>query len=146
MLPHFHHAVAFDRMADGKVALQAFDDDGKNAESAWKRVPGGEAHRITYVCSMHVDCGVKVRLNVKSLGGSLERIVGVEHSSEMNEFDRSNAALTKSQKKAFIDAKRYGGTASDIMKHEQGDVLNTPGGKRKADDVGVEGVYLHDLA
>ena len=85
MLPHFRHAVAFDKMADGKVALQAFDDDGKNAQCAWMRLGGGEAHRITYVCSMHVDCGVKVRLNVKSLGGSLERIVGVEHSSEMNE-------------------------------------------------------------
>ena len=133
-------------MADGKAALQSFDDDGKNSDSAWTRLPGGDANRITYECSMHVACGVKVRLNVKSLGGSLERIVGVEHSSEINEFDRLNAALTKSQKKAFRDAKRYGGTAGDIMKNEQSDELKKPGGKRKADDVGVEGVHLHDLS
>ena len=52
-------------------------------------------------------------------------------------------ALTREQKSAFREAKRYGGTASDIMKNHQVDELakqEAGGGKRKVgDDTGVEG-------
>ena len=94
---------------------------------------------------MHLDCGAKVRLVAKPSGSTvLERLRNVEHSNEINEYDRANAALTREQKGSFREAKRYGGTATDIMKNHQVDELaklqKAAGGKRKLrDDAGVEG-------
>ena len=72
-------------------------------------------------------------------GVHLEKSIGTEHSVELKEYDRENAALTRAQKLSFRAAKRYGGTSSDVMKNHQADELAKPGGKRKADSTGVEG-------
>ena len=132
--------MRYETMADGRAALLSYSDDGKNTECRWKREPGGLATRIKYSCAMHLDCGVKLRLVGDNTSGvALEKIVGVDHAIERNEYDRTNAALTKEQKREFRDARRYGGTASDNMKNHQADALDKPGGKRKLDGIGVEG-------
>jgi hypothetical protein len=144
------HCQSWDRVSvhdsfeSGRAALALYDDGTKNPGCHWKREPGGTAQRITFVCSMHLDCGAKVRLVSKPSGSVLERLSNVEHSNEINEYDRANAALTREQKGSFREAKRYGGTATDIMKNHQVDELaklqKAAGGKRKVcDDAGVEG-------
>ena len=145
------HCQSWDRVSvhdsfeSGRAALALYDDGTKNPGCHWKREPGGTAQRITFVCSMHLDCGAKVRLVAKPSGSTvLEKLRNVEHSKEINEYDRANAALTREQKGSFREAKRYGGTATDIMKNHQVDELaklqKAAGGKRKVcDDAGVEG-------
>jgi len=134
-----------DSFESGRAALALYDDGTKNQGCHWKREPGGSAQRITFVCSMHLDCGAKVRLVAKPSGSTvLERLRNVEHSNVINEYDRVDAALTREQKASFREAKRYGGTATDIMKNHQVDELaklqKAAGGKRKVcDDAGVEG-------
>jgi hypothetical protein len=145
------HCQSWDRVSvhdsfeSGRAALALYDDGTKNPGCHWKREPGGSAQRIIFACSMHLDCGAKVRLVAKPSGSTvLERLRNVEHSNEINEYDRANAALTREQKGSFREAKRYGGTATDIMKNHQVDELaklqKAAGGKRKVcDDAGVEG-------
>lgn len=92
---------------------------------------------------MHVDCSARVRLVTTTSDGTvLERLRGMQHSNEIEEYDRANAALTRAQKHSFCEAKRYGGTSSNIMKNHQMAELAKPGGKRKSDDTGVEGVKV----
>ena len=133
-----------DSIESGRAALALYNDGTNNPGCNWKRAPGGNAQRIAFVCCFHLDCGAKVRL-VATSGGrtALERLANVEHSKEINAYDRVDAALTREQKNSFREAKRYGGTATDIMKNHQVDELakqEAGGGKRKVgDDTGVEG-------
>ena len=132
--------MTFDSMNAAREALCSYSDDGKNVGCYWKRVPGGEVWCIKYACTFHIDCPAKVRLIGDVVSGVvLEKSLGVEHSVELNEYDRENAALTREQKKSYREAKRYGGTSSDVMKNHQAEELAKPGGKRKADSTGVEG-------
>ena len=142
--PSWDRVSVHDSFESGRAALALYDDGTKNQGCHWKREPGGSAQRIMFACSMHLDCGAKVRLVSKPSGSVLERLRNVEHSNEINEYDRANAALTREQKGSFREAKRYGGTATDIMKNHQVDELaklqKAAGGKRKVcDDAGVEG-------
>ena len=133
-------SLRYETMAAGRAALLSYSDDGKNTECCWSREGGGLATRIKYRCAMHLDCAVQLRLvGDKASGVALERSAGVDHANELNEYDRANAALTKEQKREFRDARRYGGTASDIMKNHQADALKKVGGKRNLVDTGVEG-------
>ena len=128
-----------DSMEGGRAAIALYHDGTKNPSCFWKRLPGGNAQRIVFACSLHIDCGVKVRAVATPSGGSaLERLSGMDHSDKINEYDRVDAALTREQKSSFREAKRYGGTASDIMKNHQVAELAKPGGKRSL-DTGVEG-------
>ena len=129
-------------MEAGLAALHKFTDGGENPGCCWARVPGGDAHRIKFSCTQHDGCGVLVRLLATSSGIWLERARAVKHTGELNNYDRSNAALTREQKGSAREAVRYGGTASDIMKNHQLDELAKPDGKRKADDTGVEGATM----
>ena len=127
-------------MKAGREALCSYNDDGKNVGCCWKRERGGLATRIKYVCSFHIGCPAKVRLiGDVAQGVFFEKLLGIEHSVELNEYDRENAALTREQKLSYREAKRYGGTSSDVMKNHQAEELSKPGGKRKADSTGVEG-------
>ena len=133
-------SLRYETMAAGRAALLSYSDDGKNTECCWSREGGGLATRIKYRCAMHLDCAVQLRLvGDKASGVALERSAGVDHANELDEYDRANAALTKEQKREFRDARRYGGTASDIMKNHQADALKKVGGKRNLVDTGVEG-------
>ena len=82
-----------DSIESGRAALALYNDGTKNPSCNWKRAPGGDAQRIVFDCSMHLDCGAKVRLVATPSGSAaLEKLSDVEHSDQINEYDRVDGA------------------------------------------------------
>ena len=89
-------------VADGVAFVKTYDHDGRNTPCAWRRQRGGDKDRVNFTCAAHVCCGVKLRLRVPA--GRAGQVVltvssDTEHSKEVCDYDRSNAALSRAQKR-----------------------------------------------
>jgi hypothetical protein len=112
-------------MQSGEQQLKLFTDSGANPGAEWRRCAGGEATRKIFACAAHVDCPVRLRLVVADGNGKgdlvtmLQRQEGGVHAARIQEYDRSNARLSKKQKATFGEAGRYGGTPRQVMANTQ---------------------------
>lgn len=112
-------------------------DGGGNPNAEWRRKPGGDAGRITYVCEAHTNCTVLRRIMQKSGGAIVCGTTGVEHAAEPKLFDRPNAWLTKEQKALALQGMRWGAAPADVrLAANQAAVA---GGAKILDEGGVEG-------
>ena len=112
-------------MAAAKDKIKAYDDDGKNPNCDWRRLPGGEALRPKYVCDAHEKYTVCIRLNTTSTGVvELQRRPGDVHATANKEYNRKNAALSKVQKQQFVEGKRFGATPGAVMRAAQQDGID----------------------
>ena len=116
---------------DGITYLESYNDDGKNAMCEWQRISGGDSWRKRYGCSMHLHCAVEVRV-VATADGSVhvERKRGTIHSTELKDFDRTNAKLTKEQKKRLREGVSWGGYPKNVMIRSAKDNPTAAEGKR----------------
>jgi len=101
-------------------------------------MPGGDTGRRMFRCGFHIDCPVKVRLLAKDGQVVRQKLLGVNHGTDIDEYDRANAPLTREQKREVKTSMRYGGSAGDAMRETQKQAVSA--GAKISDDVGVQGV------
>lgn len=125
-------------MEEGKALLSKFNHNNLNPSCSWRAIAGGDRDRRKFRCGAHLACGVMVRLLEQDGKCKLQILAGVEHAVERDQLDRSNAALSREQKRELKIAMRHGGTASEVMKDAQAAAL-TEGARMHPSGVGVEG-------
>ena len=93
-----------------KSLLLTFTDGGTiDAEHVrWKSTPGGDKTRRGFRCGAHVDCAVRVLWCLCCGTWELRREPGTQHSTTIEQYDRTNSSLTCEMKAALREAKKWG--------------------------------------
>ena len=104
---------------------ESYTHGNRNPHAAWKSMAGGQSYWRRWRCNAHVDCPVIVIARMPREPSSRVQVwvKDVEHTAVEEEYDRTNAALDRVQKKAFLAAKRWGATSKEVMQKEQEDCV-----------------------
>lgn len=89
-------------------------------------------------CNFHVNCPVMLRVRQSGQGYFLQVTEGIHHGLQIKEKERSNAALTRVQKEAFVMRTRAGASPRQMQEDDTMQAIDNGG--KKLDDGGMEGV------
>lgn len=97
--------------------LKTFTDGGAidKEHVHWKSEAGGGRARRHYRCFAHVDCAVRVLWCLCCGKWELRREPGTQHSTAIEDYDRTNASLTREQKVQLREAVKWGHGAGKAL-------------------------------
>ena len=110
-------------MSEAATFVRSYDHEGSNAACAWKAMRGGQLRFRRWKCIAHQQCTVILTARTLHQGGVSLYVTEGEHAAIENLFDRSNASLTRLQKREVSAARRWGATSRDMRKEHQDEAV-----------------------